>query len=1224
MNKDIHSISTKVLSKDNKEGTAVQWIYRGISNIQETITENGRLLKSTKEHRVLVLENGELIWKEAGCLKQGDNLCVNTASYTKKTKLELNLPVWEDKKHATCTKKLKAPQYMTPELAYLLGLIVSEGSHSCRISFSNSRIELLDKYARLMLDVFGLQTKRESSSKKGDPYVIKGISGICNVDSYCEEVESIVLAFWLKYLGLYTDQSIDGKFPSYYKIIPWCILQADEESQLAYLAAYLEGDGTLASKKGITFYSASRTNLRMIQALLGSHGILSRVLENYPVVSLDIRSSSLLYEKIKKYLISKTSIPSFIESKIHKNGTYGGRKFGLPTERLRIFLKSRKQKTTGLGAWFINDNGESIFIEKWGVIDRSSWQYLLYESYQKGNYFKFLEALKQISKVEYGRTIKLLELRYFYDKVKTIKEGEKQTVYDLTMDKVDEPAFIAEGIVVHNSGDATYNCCTGDSLIPTEHGLLRIDEIAKGHEGAIKDIDLMVGSKQGKAKAVKWLNNGIQDTLKITDECGHSLSCTPKHAFLVLKNNELIWVEAKDLKIDDIVCINTKPLVRKELLKLNLSYKESNGNRPRGDIYTPEYMTPELAFILGCLVAEGSIKEKADVIFYNSNEKLIEKYSEYIEEVFGLQTVKWINTPKGARRVIKGKETFATTDCYQVLTCHQTLVDWLIELGLCGWHKKPQDKIIPWSILQADEQSQLAFLAAYLDGDGTIGGNIQYFSSSEVLINQLQALLNIHGIPSVRAQRKTVISLSIGNIDSFKLWNLIKQYMITKNFTKTYTSEIRKGKGLGIPTESIKEFLNSRKVKSNRMGMVFKNDGEVEIIFKNAGRIFHLADLEKFSYDSYDLEKYDKFLEYLKQISEIEYDKLIELFNLRYRFTKIVNCEDNGKQKVYDLSMSKENEPVYVSCCFQTHNTMEISLSVFIENLRTFRDNLVSRIFYEKMFPILAEIHGFRKRTQAELAHRIRIEGKTVDSSLIIPQFNFHKQLRPEADTAYLEVLSTMEEKGIPVPLRTWAAAGGLNLEKIFDMKDEDIENRKSVQEWKDKVEKEAGGGETGVGKEGGGGEAPPPEKGGAWGSLINAHAEAIKKSLDSLPIWINNRFCGTSKDKFISIFKANNPSKKLMALYRNKSKQLETANYVLHRMGMNQLPFNVSATQDVASFLKRCASFYTPRKIAGEFTFLNKIIREGQIFQKSKHYNKKLETMLPSSMNEHLYSGIV
>jgi hypothetical protein len=128
------------------------------------------------------------------------------------------------------------------------------------------------------------------------------------------------------------------------------------------------------------------------------------------------------------------------------------------------------------------------------------------------------------------------------------------------------------------------------------------------------------------------------------------------------------------------------------------------------------------------------------------------------------------------------------------------------------------------------------------------------------------------------------------------------------------------------------------------------------------------------------------------------------------------------------------------------YSSMEVSLSVFIENLRAYRDMVTQRIFIYKLFPLIAVINRFYKDTgKGEQAQRafveralsdadtqLRISYKIADTSnLAIPQVHWHKALKPEADTQYLEVLRSLDEQGLPIPMRTWAAAGGLSLETI-------------------------------------------------------------------------------------------------------------------------------------------------------------------------------------------------
>lgn len=138
------------------------------------------------------------------------------------------------------------------------------------------------------------------------------------------------------------------------------------------------------------------------------------------------------------------------------------------------------------------------------------------------------------------------------------------------------------------------------------------------------------------------------------------------------------------------------------------------------------------------------------------------------------------------------------------------------------------------------------------------------------------------------------------------------------------------------------------------------------------------------------------------------------------------------------------------------YNTMEQALSVFIETLRSFRSYLTNKIFFTKIFPLLARAHSFVKRAQHELDHNIRISGSKTSATddipikdLIIPDVQWHKQLQPQYDQNYLDILSIVEEKGLPIPMRIWAAAGGFSMDKLLDSLDEDLDVQKQISAYK-------------------------------------------------------------------------------------------------------------------------------------------------------------------------------
>lgn len=136
-----------------------------------------------------------------------------------------------------------------------------------------------------------------------------------------------------------------------------------------------------------------------------------------------------------------------------------------------------------------------------------------------------------------------------------------------------------------------------------------------------------------------------------------------------------------------------------------------------------------------------------------------------------------------------------------------------------------------------------------------------------------------------------------------------------------------------------------------------------------------------------------------------------------------------------------------------SYNSMETALSVFIEDLRTYRERETRRLYYDKLFPLIAVANNMYKNENtvkaAKLQNTTLMKTLNDTNNLIIPEIHWHKPLQPEADQSYMEILNTLEEKGLPVPLRMWAAAGGYNLDKILNDQEADVKVTQRVNEYK-------------------------------------------------------------------------------------------------------------------------------------------------------------------------------
>lgn len=148
-----------------------------------------------------------------------------------------------------------------------------------------------------------------------------------------------------------------------------------------------------------------------------------------------------------------------------------------------------------------------------------------------------------------------------------------------------------------------------------------------------------------------------------------------------------------------------------------------------------------------------------------------------------------------------------------------------------------------------------------------------------------------------------------------------------------------------------------------------------------------------------------------------------------------------------------------------SYNTMETSLSVFIDNLKAFRHELTNKVFSSRIFPIISLAHGHVRsgeKLPAEILRAIKagkrgeqinpetiLRGIQDTRALEIPELVWTKTLEPKGDQQYMDLLNTLTEKGVPVPIRAIAAAGGYNIDEILEGFQDDFQVRRKIAEFK-------------------------------------------------------------------------------------------------------------------------------------------------------------------------------
>lgn len=295
--------------------------------------------------------------------------------------------------------------------------------------------------------------------------------------------------------------------------------------------------------------------------------------------------------------------------------------------------------------------------------------------------------------------------------------------------------------LVLSIGRRSGKCILGDSLVLTDQGIRRIEDMGDPDGPEVQPLEVGVAQEGPKqSRSAYFYNGGVKATRTLTTHCGYRLGGTDNHRIKVLSEaGKVEWKYLADLQVGDVVCIHRNTnLWASEYLDCT-PYHNDQGYK---ELIFPGQLTEDWGRLLGYLVGDGLWNYKGRV-------EVTVEHDETWETLKGLYTKLFRDYS-----VVMDKRT-GNTGCikFNSVGMRTFLHDLGFRLGT-----DRDAKMVPWAILQSPRPVVQAFLRGLFEADGGVeadGKVVSFSTASGRLAREVQTLLLNLGIVS-RIRPKTV------------------------------------------------------------------------------------------------------------------------------------------------------------------------------------------------------------------------------------------------------------------------------------------------------------------------------------------------------------------------------------------------------------------------------------------------------------------------------------
>jgi ribonucleoside-diphosphate reductase alpha chain len=269
---------------------------------------------------------------------------------------------------------------------------------------------------------------------------------------------------------------------------------------------------------------------------------------------------------------------------------------------------------------------------------------------------------------------------------------------------------------------APTGCLTGDSLVTTDRGLVRLAEIGDAYGDRWQELQLQVSTDEGPRQATRFFVNGEEPTRRIVTAGGYTIQGTLTHRIKVVDpdTGDWVWKRMADIASGDIVPLQLGTLVGRPrsvpLPVLDQAYYA--GDRR---IVVPDAVDPDLAELVGYFMGDGSLHAKGlRFCVADTDLDVIERLRILGKQLFGLEATV---TPSGGY--------------YEVTLSSIRLARWWQAAGFAKRRPSPEHEgkgwtpHVPSAVLETNNAAvYIAFLRGVFEADGTVVAGVPSISTA--------------------------------------------------------------------------------------------------------------------------------------------------------------------------------------------------------------------------------------------------------------------------------------------------------------------------------------------------------------------------------------------------------------------------------------------------------------------------------------------------------------